>query len=112
MKYYELKYNDILEGVTFKFKKMNPVEHLSFVLKLPDNEQNGVDKAQTFIQKVLENCLWSKDEQNYFPLVAEDGSARLPELIDNPQISLIMFARFKQEVLVPVFTESKIFQKK
>jgi hypothetical protein len=109
-KYYEIIYDDIVDDVIFKFKKLNPIEHLSFILKSQD-DQGQIDKVEEFVKKVLQCCLWSKDMKNFFPLVDDSGSARLPELNDDPGISLIMFSRFKSEVLMPVFTESKAFQK-
>ena len=30
-KYYDIEYTDLIPGITFKFKKLNPIEHLPYL---------------------------------------------------------------------------------
>lgn len=108
--YWEIIYEDIFEGIKFKFKKMNTVEHLSLVTKNVDFERMDGDRADYFINKCLQNTLWSKDGANWTPLVDAEGNAKLKELEENPSIALDLFYSFKRDVLTPVFTGSKTFQ--
>lgn len=108
--YWEIIYSDICEGIKFKFKKMNTVEHLSLVTKNVDFDNLDASKADYFISKCLQNTLWSKDDINWNPLIDGEGNAKLGELASNVSIALDLFYAFKRDVLVPVFTGSKTFQ--
>ena len=109
-KYYEIEYDDLLPGIKFKFRKLNPIEHLGLVTS--DNgswNDEGKDYTKLF-GKILVNVLYTKDDKNWIPLIDSDGNAKLPEFEDNISIGLDLFYRFKSEVLNPVFTESKTYQ--
>lgn len=108
--YWKIEYTDIFEGITFKFKQLNPVEHIGLVTKNIEFEQMDGDKADFFIQKSLQSTLWSKDGKTWNTLIDEGGNAKLPELATNPSIALDLFYKFKKDVLYPVFSESKTFQ--
>lgn len=108
--YWQEEFKEICDGVTFKFRKMNTVEHLNMVTKNVEFENMDGDKAEYFIQKCLSLAIWSKDGVNWTPVVDADGNAKLPELDTNPSIALDLFYYFKREVLLPVFTGSKTFQ--
>lgn len=102
---------DLLDGVTFKFKELNPVELINLVTKNLDfGKTDKRDDDEKFINKVLTCILWTKDGSTWNPLVQEDGEARLPELKSKPTVSLDLFYKFRSEVLAPVFYESKTFQ--
>lgn len=108
--YWQEEFKDICEGVTFKFRKMNTVEHLNMVTKNVEFESLDGDRAEFFIKKCLSLAIWSKDGVNWTPVIDGEGNAKLPELDTNPSIALDLFYYFKREVLLPVFTESKTFQ--
>jgi len=108
--YWETIHEDICDGVKFKFKKLNTVEHLNLVTKNVDFERLDGEKAEFFINKCLQYTLWSKDGNNWTQLIDVEGNAKLPELERNPSIALDLFYMFKRDVLAPVFTESKTFQ--
>ena len=108
--YWEIIHEDICDGVKFKFKKLNTVEHLNLVTKNVDFERLEGEKADYFINKCLQNTMWSKDGTNWVPLIDAEGNAKLPELEKNPSIAFDLFYMFKRDVLAPVFTGSKTFQ--
>lgn len=108
--YWETEYKDLCEGVTFRFRKMNAIEHLNLVTKNVDFENMDGGRAEYFIQKCLENTMWSRDGENWAKLIDSEGNAKLKELDTNPSIGLDLFYYFKKEVLIPVFLESKTFQ--
>ena len=109
-RYWETIYDDIFEGVQFKFKKLNPIEHINLVTyNTKDIEGPGVGN-ELFIRKCAKYLLWSKDGSNWFPIVDDLDNSRLPELDENPSILLDLFCRFRKDVLVPVFLESKTYQ--
>ena len=109
--YWEVTYKDIIDGVVFKFKKMNPIEHLNLVTKNVEFERLDGDNAEYFIKKCLQTTLWSKDNQTWNPLVDSEGNSKLPELSNHMSAALDLFYYFKKDVLLPVFTESKTFQR-
>lgn len=109
--YWKIEYTDLCEGVTFKFKKMNTIEHLNLVTKNVEFESLDGDKAEYFINKCLSMALWTKDGNTWNNLVDAEGNAKLPELETNPSIALDLFYYFKKDVLLPVFTESKTFRR-
>ena len=108
--YWKIEYTDLCEGVTFRFKKMNTVEHLNLVTKNVEFESLDGDKAEYFISKCLSMTQWTKDGNTWNNLVDAEGNAKLPELETNPSIALDLFYYFKKDVLLPVFTESKTFR--
>lgn len=108
-KYYDIEYTDLIPGITFKFKKLNPIEHLNLVTTNNVWEKEHDDYKGLF-EKILINVLWTKDGKNWQPLVDTDGNSKLPEFEDNISIGLDLFYIFKNEVLNPVFIESKTYQ--
>ena len=108
--YWKIEYTDLCEGVTFRFKKMNTVEHLNLVTKNVEFESLDGDKAEYFISKCLSMTQWTKDGNTWNNLVDAEGNAKLPELETNPSIALDLFYYFKKDVLLPVFTQSKTFR--
>ena len=104
-------FNDLIDGISFKFKDLNPIELINLVSKNIDfGKSEKYDEDEKFIRKVLLNVLWSKDGATWIPLIQEDGTERLPELKTNKTVSLDLFYRFRSKVLAPVFYESKTFQ--
>ena len=108
--YWEKEYKDLCDGVTFKFKKMNTIEHLNLVTKNVEFERLDGDRAEYFIQKCLRLVIWTKDGVTWNNLVDEEGNSKLPEMNNNASIGLDLLYCFKRDVLMPVFTESKTFQ--
>ena len=109
--YWENTYKDLIDGVVFRFKKMNPIEHLNLVTKNVDFERLDGDNAEYFIKKCLQMTLWTKDNVTWNTLVDSEGNAKLPELERKMSAALDLFYYFKKDVLLPVFFESKTFQK-
>lgn len=108
-KYYEVTYDDLLEGVKFKFRKLNPVDLLNICTKDGNKLVKGKNDKDYF-QEILSNILWTKNDIDWFPLISEDGSSRLPEYDDQPSLGLDLLFLYKEKVINPVFTESKTFQ--
>lgn len=108
--YWQEEFTDICEGVTFRFRKMNTVEHLNMVTRNVEFEQLEGEKAEYFINKCLRMAMWTKDGKTWNNLIDEEGNAKLQELDVNPSIALDLFYYFKREVLLPVFTGSKTYQ--
>ena len=109
--YWEIEYGDLIPGVKFRFKKMSAVEHINLVTKNIDFSSMGMDKSDAFIQRCLELTSWSKDGEHWNDLINSDGRAKLPELENSMNAALDLFFYFKKDVLMPVFTESKTYQK-
>ena len=109
-KYWEKEITNLCDGIIFKFKKMNAVEHLNLVTKNVDFERLDGDRAEYFINKCLSMTIWSRDGQNWNNLIDAEGRSKLPEFEDNVSIGLDLFYYFKRDVLAPVFLESKTFQ--
>ena len=109
-KYYEIEYTDLIPGVTFKFAKLNPIEHLNIVTLQQSWDVNKNGGYTGLLEKILINVLWTKDNKNWIPLIDSEGNAKLPEYETCPSLGLDLFIRFKNEVIEPVFTESKTFQ--
>lgn len=111
--YTTLRYDDICEGVIFKYKPMTPVEVIGLATR--NISFSGVSFDGTDIESMIKLCLdkvmWSKDEGTTWTAVVDSlGNAKLPELNTHPQIGLDLFYRFRRDVLSPVFIESKTFQ--
>ena len=109
--YWTIEYKDICDGVTFKFRKMNTIEHLNLVTKNVEFDSLDGDKAEYFISKCLGMAMWTKDGVNWNNLIDSEGNSKLQEMDLNPSIALDLFYYFKKDVLLPVFTGSKTFQK-
>lgn len=109
-KYYETVYDKLIDGVKFKFKKLNPVEHLSLCTGWQTWEKVNGSNYSALINKVLINVIFSKNDTDWFPLVDENGNSRLPEFEDNIWVGMDLFLEYKKKVINPVFTESKTIQ--
>lgn len=109
--YWETVYDDVIDGIKFKFKQMNPVEHLNLVTKNVEFERLDGADAEYFIKKCLQITLWTKDGSTWNALVDANGNSKLPELASHMSAALDLFYYFKKDVLLPVFTESKTFQR-
>lgn len=109
--YWEETFTDLIKGVIFKFKKMNPIDHLNLVTKNVDFERMDGDNAEYFIKKCLQMTIWSKDGVTWNSLVDSEGNSKLPELERKMSVALDLFYYFKKYVLLPVFFESKTFQR-
>ena len=108
-KYWEKIYTDIYDGVSFKIKKINPIDHINLAC-YNMNSKTELDN-DSFIKQCVKHCLWSKDGYTWFPVIDDLGNARLPEVEEHPAIIFDLYYNFRQDVLVPVFLESKTFQK-
>lgn len=103
-------HEDLCQGVMFKFKKLDPIEHINLITRDVNEEKMDFDKSREYIKRCLRNVVWSKDGNIWTPLLDSEGGSRLPELDKDPSISLDLFYRFQNEVIKPVFYGSKTFQ--
>lgn len=108
--YWNTEYSDICENVIFKIKQINPIELINLVTASVDYENATWDKQQAFVKNALLQVVWTKNGTDWYPLVSEDGTARLPEMQTNPTIGFDLFFAIRRDVILPVFTESKTFQ--
>lgn len=108
-KYWETELTDIYDGIIFRFKKLNPIDHINLVTQ-HTAESNDYNKLNVFITKCLSFIEWTKDGNVWTPLVDFEGNPRLPELADNPTIGFDVYYEFVKQVITPVFTESKTFR--
>ena len=113
-KYWEHEITDLYEGMSFKFDKINPIDHINLVTfdtkGLSKDVDNGPDKASAdFIKACFKYIKWNKGS-GWFNVLDDNGNARLPELDEHPSLLLDLFIKFRTEVLLPVFIESKTFQ--
>ena len=108
--FWNKEYDDICDGVLFKFKKPNSVEFVNLITKDIDTNNMSLTETEKFINRCLSYALWTKDGSAWHPVINDDGTARLPEMDTNPSIALDLFYKFKGDVLTPVFTESKTYQ--
>lgn len=111
--YTQIRYNDIHEGILFKYKQMTPIEIIG--LSTRNVSFSSVTFESTDIESMVKLCLdkilWSKDDGvTWTPLIDAAGNAKLPELNTYPQMGMDLFYRFRKDVLSPVFIESKTFQ--
>lgn len=101
--FWEVEYKDFVPGVTFRFKKLNSLD----VLDLADRNVGSTGKTKEFKRDCLVNVLWSKNGSDWRELMDEDGNLSL----DIPSSALLdIFYKFRSEVCLPVFTESKTYQ--
>lgn len=108
--YWNVLYEDMYPGITFKFDKINPIEIISLVTESLEFEKSSLNKKDEFVKKCLLHVKWTKDGNKYFPLIDEEQNPHLPELLTNPTISFDLFYAFRRDVITPVFIESKTCQ--
>lgn len=111
--YTQIRYDDIQEGILFKYKHMTPVEIIGLATRNVSFSSVSFESTdiESMVKLCLDKILWSKDGgTNWTPLIDANGVAKLPELDSNPQIGMDLFYRFRSDVLSPVFIESKTFQ--
>lgn len=112
MKYYEKEYTELLDGVTFKFKKLDAIEHVELAMDSASWESKKKKiNTKEMLLNVFANVMFSKDGTTFRELVDSEGNINLPELDECPAVALDLYYNFKEEVIFPVFTDSKTFQK-
>lgn len=109
MDYTQKEYKDLLDGVIFKVKTINPIDMLNLTMANIDPQTRQLKYQKDFLQECMKQFIWTKDGMQWFPLIDDDGRARLPELDTNPSLMLDLMFEFRKDVLMPVFTESKTF---
>lgn len=110
MDYTQKEYKDLLDGVIFKVKTINPIDMLNLTMANIDPQTRQLKYQKDFLQECMKQFIWTKDGMQWFPLIDDDGRARLPELDTNPSLMLDLMFEFRKDVLMPVFTESKTFR--
>ena len=108
--YWQKEYKDICDGVIFKIKEINPIDMLNLVMANIDPQTRQLKNQKEFLGECMRQFVWTKDGMQWFPLVDEEGRARLPELDKFPSITLDLMFVFRKDVLMPVCTESNTFQ--
>ena len=106
-KYYEKTFSvKGLKECKFKIDKLNPNEYLTMVFSVT---QTAVSKDLKFNddahQKMLSKIRFNKTGEEWFPIINNDGSARLPELDEKPIILLHLLNEFRVRVVEPAFLE-------
>ena len=112
MKYYEKEYKDLIDGVIFKFKKLDAIEHVELAMDSASWEsKNKKIRTKEMLTNLYTNVLFSKDGTTFRELIDSEGHINLPDLDECPSAALDLYHIFKEEVIFPVFTNSKTFQK-
>ena len=106
MRYWENNY-ELIPGIQFRFRKMNPIEHLDM---MTINANKGKIDPTALNEMCLKNAEWSKDGKTWRELIDSNNNTTLPEYDDHLGIVFDLILKFKQDVVEPVFQESKIFQ--
>lgn len=106
-KYYEQTFQvKGLKGCNFKIDRLNPNEYLTIVFAVT---QTSISKDLKFNddtnQKMLSKIKWNKTGEAWFPILNNDGSARLPELDEKPIILIYLLNEFRKKVCDPAFLE-------
>ena len=101
--YWEVEYKDFVPDVVFKFRKMTSLD----VLDLAERNIGKNGDTKEFKRDCLQNVLWSRGG-DWFALMDDAGNATLPEL--SASTLLDIFFKFRNEVCLPVFTESKTYR--
>lgn len=112
-RYWEKTYDDICDGIKFRFKKLNPIEHLALVSAntTQDDDKGALsNQSQEFLRKCLQCIEWSVDNGSWRTVVDELDNPTNDIFIEQPMILFDLVILFRQNVLVPVFIESKTFQ--
>lgn len=109
VKYYERVYEDVIDGVKIKFRKLNPMEHLGLCTDTQTwAKVNGTNFTEMY-KKIFINILFTKNDVDWIPLIDTEGNSRLKELEDNISACMDLYFEYKQKVIDPVFSESKTF---
>lgn len=101
--FWEEEYKDFMPDVVIKFKKMNSLD----VLDLADRNIGKNGDSKEFKKDCLKNVLWSKGGE-WFTLMDDDGNVTLKDLKNSTLLDI--FFKFRSEVCLPVFTESRAYQ--
>lgn len=109
--YWNEEIKDIVEGVTFKVIKTNPVDMIQLLTASLDYETSNGNKQSEFVTKCLQQFIWTKTDGKWYPLLDADGNSRLQDYIDNPLIAFDLFMYYRSKVIMPLFTESKTYQR-
>lgn len=108
--YWNDEIKDVYEGITFKVKQTNPVDMIALITESLDYENAPIEKKSEFVNKCLQQFIWTKQDGNWYPLLDGDGNPRLPEYMQNPAIAFDLFMHFRSKVIMPLFTESKTYR--
>lgn len=102
--FWEKEYKDFYPNVVFKFKRMRSLD----VLDLAERNITPSSDGKQFKLDCLRNVVWSKNGTDWFDLMDEGGNTTLEGL---PYSTLLdIFFKFRSEVCLPVFTESRAYQ--
>ena len=106
-KYYEQTFQvKGLKSCDFKIDRLNPNEYLTIAFAVA---QTAISKDLKFNddtnQKVLSKIRFNKTGKDWFPILNNDGSARLPEFDEKPIILIHLINEFRVRVVEPAFLE-------
>lgn len=103
--FWKVEYKDWVPNVVFKFKHMKSLD----VLDLADRNITGkAADGRQFKLDCLRNVVWSKNGTEWFELMDDSGNTTLDGLSYSTLMDI--FFKFRSEVLLPVFTESRAYQ--
>ena len=95
-----------LKDVEFRFKELNPNEHLTLAMEyMKSQKAKDLKYSKKINDEMLRLIEFNKTGEKWFPIVNENGSARLPELSSKPKLLLALLIEFNRVVVEPVFLD-------
>lgn len=105
--YYDKTFKvDGLESIEFRIKKLNPNEHLTLAMEyMKSQSAKDLDLSKRINKEMLSLIEFNKKGKDWFPIVNDNGSARLSELESKPKILINLMIQFYSMVVEPVFLD-------
>ncbi len=107
----EIIYDNLCDNYEFKVKKIDPIEHIGLCAKhmAYNAETMSKENVDAFVKTCLSFIAFRKkgEGEEWKDLLNNNGSCRITI---SPSVYLDLFMKFRVDVIVPVFTESKTFQ--
>jgi len=108
--YWEKTWENLVPGVVFKINKLAPLDRLAIVYNRQSITKSGYTSQN--VKEFVQNWIWTRNGgTNWNPVVNQAGTANLPELDTNQSLLFDLANIFQEEVIFPVFIESKAFRK-
>ena len=107
--YWEKTWENLVPGVVFKINKLAPLDRLAIVYNRQSITKSGYTSQN--VKEFVQNWIWTRNGgTNWNPVVNQSGTANLPELDTNQSLLFDLANIFQEEVIFPVFIESKAFR--
>lgn len=95
-----------LENCDFKIVRLNPNEYLTIVFALASTAASKDLKFNDDTnKKMLSKIRFNKTGEEWYPIINNDGSARLPELDEKPFTLIHLLNEFRVRVVEKAFLE-------